>query len=257
MLCEIELCYNYCLKYKRILVLDSSTNWFKEDIRDYIEFDSPVFYKGPLDILYSKLNNKTTYPEFLKRNLKNFKFNNIFTNMNLNCNYEETVCIYLKGGGGILSIDLLNRCMFKSIIVNVFRERFNKLPKNYISVHIRNTDKISNVDTFLQSYKNELIGQPMFLGTDHAPTILKFKEIFGEHIYCFSKIPDNNGKNIHENHSLIPTREFNIDCFVDLLLLASGSKLYISNVINHYQSGYGTLAMNLHKNKELLARLTA
>jgi hypothetical protein len=267
MLSRILDCYNYCLKYNRILVIDSSHNWFKEDIRDYINFNSPIIYKGDLNKLYDRLNKETTYPpEFkgilnIRFNFKwalsvNYTYKNKIIDSDLSRDYIETVKIYVACGN-IRPINLFKICSFKPFVLDVFRERYNKLPKDYISIHIRNTDKLTNVDDFLNKYKEEITGKSIFLATDHAPTILKFKEIFGSNLYSFATIPDNNGKSIHNNHGSVPIRQFNIDCLVDLLLLASGSKIYLSYIVNHYQSGYGQLALDLHNNKGLLRRLTA
>jgi hypothetical protein len=270
MLTRISQCYNYCLKYNRILVIDSSYDWFKEDIRDYINFNSPIIYKGELNKLYDKLNKETTYPPEFKgilNNRFNFKYspggyiyNNTTIINNLSRDYTEIVKLFVGcSDGRIININLLKECSFKPLVINIFRDRYDKLPKDYISVHIRNTDKLSNVDEFLNKYKEEIIGKSIFLATDHAPTIVKFKEIFGSNLYSFATIPDNNGKSIHYNHKSVPRRQFNIDCFVDLLLLASGSKVYLSSIINlpYIISGYGRLAMILHNNKDLLRQLTA
>ena len=271
MLSRILECYNYSLKYNRILVIDSSHNWFKEDIRDYINFNSPIIYKGELNKLYDTLNKETTYPPEFKGILNNhfnfictlpvnYMYNNKIIDSDLSRDYIETVKLHVANGSGF-PINLLKECSFKPLVLNVFRERYNMLPKDYMSVHIRNTDKLSNVDEFIDKYKDELIDKPVFLATDHAQTIIKFKEIFGSNLYSFAAIPDNNGESIHHHHKSVPTREFNIDCFVDLLLLASGSKLYLSIMTiktgwkNH--SGYGDLALDLHNDKELLRHLTA
>jgi hypothetical protein len=269
-LSEIDRCYNYCLKYNRILVIDSSKNWFKEDIREYINFDSPIIYKGSNDELYEILNKNTIYPEFLKDAIKRFNpirntnncsyyANRRLIDSNLNSDCSAVTKVYIEAGRSPHNI--LNICSFNPFVLNIFRERYDKLPKDYISVHIRNTDLKSNVDDFLNKYKEELVDKSIFLATDHAPTILKFKEIFGSNIYSFANVPDNNGKNIHENHELIPTRQFNIDCLTDLLLLAAGSKLYLSIMTDkdgwRSISGYANLALEIHKNKKLFSKLTS
>jgi hypothetical protein len=271
MLSRILECYNYSLKYNRILVIDSSHSWFKEDIREYINFNSPIIYKGDLNKLYDRLNKETTYPPEFKGILNNrfnfiwtfpvnYIYNNKIIDSDLSHDYTETVKLYVECGG-IRPINLLKECSFKPLVFNVFRERYNKLPKDYIAVHIRNTDLKSNVDEFIDKYKDELTDKSIFLATDHAASIIIFKEIFGSNLYSFATIPDNNGKSIHGNNVSVPTREFNIDCFVDLLLLASGSKLYLSimTIKTGWESysGYGQLALDLHNNKELLRQLTA
>jgi hypothetical protein len=262
MLNEIETCYDYCIEYNRILVLDSRYNWFKDDIRKYIQFNHGIIYKGELDTLYNILNTKSTYPNELSGCLKSIQFSvypdylSIDHNkLKLYTNRSEFVQIYSMCRVNSTQFKILDNCSFTPLVLNVFRERYNKLPKDYLAVHIRNTDKKSNVDDFLDKYANELQGMPIFLATDHAPSIQKFKDLFGSNLYSFANIPDNNSKPIHYDHSNIHTQEFNIDCIVDLLLLAGGSKLYCLNVIGNYPSGYGRLAKTLHENKSLFAKL--
>jgi hypothetical protein len=48
MLSEIDRCYNHCLKYKRTLVIDTSRNWFKEDIHKYINLILLLFIKDQI-----------------------------------------------------------------------------------------------------------------------------------------------------------------------------------------------------------------
>lgn len=267
MLCRMLECYEYCVKYNRTLVIDTSRDWFRDDIRDYINFNSPIIYQGDLNELYDKLNEESTFPPEFKGELKicnNFDYtaqfeylygNKIIDN-DLSRDFSEPVKVYVAHGGGN-PVDLLKMCSLKPLILDVFRERYGQLPVDYVSVHIRNTDIRSNVDEFLEKHKEELKDKAVFLGTDHAPTISKFREIFGNNLYSFATIPHNNGHNIHNHHRYIPNRQFNIDCFVDLLLLAAGSKLYLSTVVNSTHSGYGQLAMSLHNNKDLFRQLTA
>jgi hypothetical protein len=262
MLDEIETCYNYCIKYNRILVLDSRYNWFKNDIRKYIQFNHTIIYKGDLDILYDELNTRSTYPNELSGCLKSILFS-CFPNylsidhvkIKLDTNRPEIVQIYSMHGFSITNFGILDNCLFTPLVLNVFRERYNKLPKDYVAVHIRNTDKTSNIDDFLTKYTDELQGKPIFLATDYAPCIQRFKDLFGSNIYSFANIPDNSGKSIHHNHPNINTQEFNIDCIVDVLLLAGGSKLYLSTILNHQPSSYGRLAKTIHENKHLFAKL--
>jgi hypothetical protein len=267
MLSEIDRCYNYCLKYNRTLVIDSSRNWFKEDIRDYINFNSPIIYKGSNDELYDVLNEGTVYPEFIKGAIKTFmakkgayyKYysDGLLIDSDLDSDCDAITKIYVHSGRSPHNI--LSICSFTPRVLNVFRERYNRLPKDYISIHIRNTDLRSNVNKFIETYRSELEGKPIFLATDNAETILKFKEIFDKNIYSFANVPDNNGKNIHDNHDSVPIREFNIDCIVDILLLAAGSKLYLSIMVImtdwRCMSGYGNLAKEIHENKELFRTL--
>ena len=72
MLNRIWHCYQYALRFKRILVVDTRKSpGFKDDISNYLKFKSSIFYKGNLDTLYDALYGKSIYPSELSSvNLK-------------------------------------------------------------------------------------------------------------------------------------------------------------------------------------------
>ena len=255
----ILTCYNYALKYNRILVIDTRCLWFNDTIHNYISFNSEIIYKDDLDVLYTELENESIFPLELKGHLKIFKptfniefncyyYNSTNTRIDLNKKYDETVVVFSNCGFGKDILELLKICKFKCIITEMYKLRRALLPKSDISVHIRNTDYKSDVDTFLKSHNHIFNGKHIFLASDHKDTIDLVKSIYGSNVFSFANIPDNKGKNIHHNHSSIDSREFNIDCIVDFLLLASGDELYYSSK----QSSYSRNANALNKNKIIL-----
>ena len=58
-------------------------------------------------------------------------------------------------------------------------------------------------------------------------------------------------KNIHENHNNINHKDFIIDNFVDLLLIASADEFYFSSK----ESGYSKFANYLFMNKCILNKI--
>jgi len=261
MLNIINRCLEYAIKYNRILIIDATKEWwFQQDIYKYITFTHENIYNK---LSYSNItNNMTVYPPEFK-NLINKKFNISFisneyytdfknkTETDLSIDYTEDVIIYGSASGGI-AYTLLNYFYFNTIITDEYYNRLNKLPKKYISFHIRNTDYKSDVDGFLLKHHQKLINNSVFIGTDNITTRDEIKKKYGKNVYYFSDIPKVDGNNnIHYNHGNIDQTKFIIDCIVDILLLASADEFYYSSE----RSGYSKFALFLFENKNILNKI--
>jgi len=258
-LCDMLNIINKCLIHSednnRKLIIDTTKySWFKHNIHDYILFNHPNIINN---ISYEKINDSSIYPPELKGKLKstiikykdgiNITEDNVVLSIDLEKKYTEDIIVYSSCGGGIPS-KLINYIQVNPIILDVYYKRLNQLPNKYISIHIRNTDYKSNVDEFIALHDDKLKNNKFFLATDDIKTIDKCKLLYGMNVMHFSNIPDNNGKNIHDNHTKINQQEFIIDNFVDLLLLASSNEFYFSSK----ESGYSKFANHLFINKNIL-----
>jgi len=254
MLNRIYFSYQYALRNKRILVIDTRRCDFRDDIRKYIIFNliKGSYYTGSFDELYKNLQNKSIYPEeFTGKNINSIDIKSESLYFNPTKLYFQQVLITCGYGGGIEADSLLKSCRFTEKIINEYRRRKEILPSLYISIHIRNTDYTSDIPKFLEEINvNE---SDIFLASDNADTIEIFKEKYGSRLYSFSNIPKGSyGQNIHIDLKTSSNAEnINIDCIVDLLLLASGSKILYS--LN--KSGYTKLALSIHKQPDLLSHL--
>ena len=267
MLTVINLCLNYAIMHKRLLLIDTTykSSWFKHDIYTYIEFNHKNIYSKHPKELYQTFNKKTVYPPMLNNNYENLEhiyknkayyFLNTDTllSTNLTRAYDQDVIVYANCGTskGNLS-NILSTMKFKDTILSPFINRYLSLPQNYISIHIRNTDTKSDIDKFLKANSHNFKERKIYLASDSKETIDKFKKMYYPNIYNFANIPDNKGTNIHYNHEAIPQNDFIIDCFIDILLLAASETYYYSNE----RSGYSKFAYLLHTDKQLLHTITA
>jgi hypothetical protein len=244
--------YQYAVDNNRVLIVDTRKNWFKDSLYEYFFIHSPYVYVGDIDFLYGSLDKLTMYPS--KVGLKTIVLdqdNPRKYNIDLTNDYSEQVVIYSHIGGGSSVKPFFSMCSLTPVVYEAYTKARDKLPPNYISVHIRNTDYKSDLDAFLEKYKEILKDRPVFLASDNKSTIELFKRQFN--IYTFSDIPENYGRNLHEEYSRSgpEVRKYNIDTIVDLLLLASGSELYYSFA----RSAFTQAAIELHEDKELLKRL--
>ena len=262
MLSVIDKCLRYCIKHERLLIINTRRSfWFLHDIHEYIEFVHPNIYKGDLDTIFATLNTLESYPPGTRGKHpitdvyydKNICFRSTIDKIDispdLGISYEEDVVVYSHCGGGIPTT-LLPTMKFKPVVVANFIEKFQRLPSDYTSVHIRNTDYVSDLDTFLEENHRLLTQAPFFLASDNATTIETILEKY-LHVLTFSAIPNTiDGCNIHERqHENQET--FILDCITDILLLAS-AKTYI---YSSKESGYSKLAGYLHADKTMLENL--
>lgn len=260
-LSRIWYCYEYCKKYKRVLVIDTRKTCLGESIYRYLETKDPIIYNGDLDTWYESIKTKTIYPPELsgltgrvpaKFNLINnniiYNYNETIVSIGLDREYSEDILYYCSCGGskGIKTLQLFT---FTKEIQDDFQERYMQMPKPYIGIHIRNTDRKSDVHGFLSKYKKQIQNKHIFLASDNIDTIQEIKEEFGSYIHTFSEIPKLEGKrNIHDNHPTIDNHKFNKDMILDLLLLASANEFIFSCI----QSGYSRLADDLYHDKKIL-----
>ena len=255
MLNRIWYCYQYALRFKRILVVDTRKSpGFKDDISKYLTFKSTIFYKGDRDTLYDSIYGKSIYPtELSSINLRNLvETPEPYLKFNPTKAHFETVLVCYPRGGGMDAIFLLRECSLANHVIQKYNERKALLPSVYTSLHIRNTDYSSDVSSFLSKLK--VSSNQIFVASDNASTIELCKARFGERIHSFSSIPKGKeGQNIHiDLRTPSNNEDLNIDSIIDLLLLANGSELYVSLE----KSGYSQLALLLHKNNEVLRNLT-
>lgn len=253
----INRCFLYAIKYNRLLIIDTTKfGWFIHDIQNYILFTHYKIYNGNIRTIYEKLKGLTYMPSITSGMLLENRVNrNKFGDICLINDFKEDVVISCCGNGiadwnGKMKI--FDFMIFKPKILEVFNDRYSKIPKDYTSFHVRNTDiKTPNIEAFIKSHTHKIVG-PCFIASDDINIIQKFMTI-NKNIFCFSNIPaiSGNQKNIHYNNNGINKEQFIIDCIVDILLLASAKTYHFSSNI----SGYSKLAKVLFDNKSLLNRM--
>jgi len=267
MMARIHDCIEYCKKYDRTLLLDTRHATHARDyIQTYFRIQSSVIYKGDLDAKYAAIKGKSFYPPqlantFSTMEVKWTKEHSIIdlatkvpTYFDLTKPYSEDVLLFRDcGGGANKTLGFLSLSKLTPLVKKVYTERKNKLPHDYISLHIRNTDRKSDVDGFLEEHEARIEGKPIFLATDDHATIIKCKKIYGSNLYTFSS-PSPEGAEIgihHVKQTMEESRVTTIDAIVDLLLLAKGKELYYS----HKTSGFSKVAKALKDTPSVLNAL--
>lgn len=273
MMSRIWYCHQYCLVHNRTLVIDTTKNWFNDDIFQYLSLSLDTLYQGDniINFITSLYEKETVYPPQLK-GMNNSQFpkivwkapghmetdTGIFVSTRLDKPYIETVLVFADCGSAIHINPILCHTTFSPWVLSEVKKRYDQLPKPYISVHIRNTDYKSDVNQFLSTHHNAFTYNTIFLASDHAPTIERCKKEY--HAITFSSIPTvQEGNNIHESEqgqtfrtSLEQTRAFNLDIICDFLVLSLGTVYYFSS----QQSGFSRSVAFLQQHKGLVEFLT-
>lgn len=266
-LCQIMNCYNYCYKYDRCLLIDTKyNNFMNSSFSDYFTFTDnikiPIIYN--YDEIYNLVNNNnfSTFPTFLKDKLFSYKWRwckgnyalghvideDLYINAELNKIYDEDIILYNRDGGGISSFELLKLIKINKYIIDEFKLRYEKIPKPYISIHIRNTDYKLDYEKFYNDNKLIIDNNTIFLATDSNLTLDFFNKL---NIKIFSFIKVLNDKNIPLHHLHDNSKQLMIDTLCDLVMLALGDKFILPP--NCY--GFTNLAKQLFNNKDVVNKL--
>lgn len=264
-LCQINYCYNYCIKFNRTLLIDTTFiyehNSFSDSFDKYFDFIKKVkihiitnkeqIYNIIIDI------NKTIYPTSLKNQILNYQITfdeslNILEQFKSNEEnlylkkifFHEDIVVHHSFGGGIESHKIINLMKINKSIAYEFKQIYLQIKKPYIGIHIRNTDMTSDYKKFLEknfylinSYEN------LLLATDSIESKKYFYDMFKDkQIFNYSKVLETNeplhtqSKNKHLSFT---------NTLIDLLLLVYSEKLIISTET----SGFANLASYIHNNK--------
>lgn len=266
----IYLCLEYCRKYNRILLIQTLNKYstYNFNFSDIFEFIDPtnIIYNND-DIIKIISNDKLTiFPKFLPINYYDYRIYSIKINTKnipiieynknkvtiedvpLNVMYDEDVIIYPFNDGGIKSHDLIKLLILREKYTNDIIEKYNKIPKPYVSIHIRNTDFKCDYKSFYEQNKEKINESNIFLATDSIDVLNYFKSL-NLKIFTFTKLPDNN---IPYHFSNIDNSEKILNSISDLFLLGLGNDFLVPL---DKKGGYTRLAFFLYQNKDILLKI--
>lgn len=264
----IYRCHEYAKKYHRILLIDTTSGWFNDDINDYIQFHTPYIYTGHPNTLNYKIKDLSVYPNSVdimnpkfpekRKNTDSLGVSYYLNDRNLSYSldkgFDERILVYsMCRQGGYHFNDLLHICTLSDMVKKAYWSARSRLPSYYIGVHVRNTDYSSNVPEFIKMHEKQFSEKALFIATDNLNSLESFKEKYGSNVFSFTNIPDSSGNPLHEvgNRTKEESRKYNIDTFVDLLLLATANEYYYSCK----ESGFSGAVVELRNEEGLLRRL--
>lgn len=260
--------HEYAKNYNRILLIDTTTGWFNDDINDYIQFHSPYIYTGHPNTLNYKIKDISVYPSGInimdmpfpekRRNPHSegysFYLNDRSLSYNLDKSFDERIMVYsMYRLGPHYFNELLRFSSISDMVKKSYWSARARLPSYYVGIHIRNTDYASDVPHFIKTHETQFAEKALFVATDNRGSLDLIKEKYGSNVFSFTDITDNGGKPLHEarNRNKEESRKYNIDTFVDLLLLASANEYYHSS----NESGFSLAIVEVRNEEGLLTRL--
>lgn len=258
MLCQIGLCVRYCLKFDRILVIDTAnTVVFSEPFDRYFtlhhsrlkhESDPKAFLE------MAEARQLTLFPSTAKLlhgggwSLDGIQHNRGWDvlQFDLEKDYEEDVLVHHKSGGGRPFPEFLRSLRFNADFAQGAAARWQSMRKPYVGVQIRNTDYKSDpavVAPILEKHRG-----PIYLATDSAEAQRQILSL-GHKEVTISPIPDFGGAPIHrQSVSREEKSRLNRMALEDLVMLALAEMVYVS----HKNSGYSYLAQHLNRKQHVV-----
>ena len=238
MLCRISSLIDYCIKNNRTLLVDTTKSCYCINFSDYFYLnDYPISIITDVNIIRKIIANKSLsiYPTtIIDRNIDNwsfipttcifYKLNNILLRLpRVECNENIIIHSAMSGGQGVR---LFRDLFFRQHVIDYVKEQFQKLPRKYISIHIRNTDITCNYE-LLYTQNLDLIHSynTVYIATDDPTSIVFFKNK-GLNVLNFTEFPDNHSLNLH--HSSVPS-DTKIKNVLSDIYIASMSDTFISN----------------------------
>ena len=193
------------------------------------------------------------------------KYQNKCLTFDFSREYSDPLLIHASDGGGWSSYRLLHLLTLRTTIRKAVKQAFKNLPKNYISIHVRDTDYSSDYELFIRQIRGLISASScLFISSDNPKAVAHVQTVFGKDRVWTIPSPSSIHVNLDSN-SPLHSRElylneksrfdFSIKCIIDLLLLANGEKIFFPRLGNGMYSGFSVLALHLNKHKYLITQL--
>ena len=259
MLVQIQKCLNYCRKYKRVLLIDTSRSSYNFNFVEYFNINTninnitdteqvnQIISDCRLRVIPGHVRGKLlTYQSMYSEKCKNFVDTNKRNQLTFNFreSYFEDILLHDQCGGGDAN-NMFKILTLKLPIVKDFKQKYAQLPKPYIAIQVRNTDYKCDYQQLYLDNKADIDDKIIYLATDDKQCIEHFRKL-GIKVYNFTTFPDKNDYASLHNSKIDNVTKLK-DMISDLLLLAMSDKL-----ISNSQGGYIRLAKFAHANKQIM-----
>ena len=222
-------CIEYCIKNKHFLIIDVKNHFcfnqkfgdffYLKDFNNYsedynmISKDITSFKRISLD--YISNNNAIHYDNRNGYWLKSINVNHSLNSYDIK---KDRIKIYV-GHGGNSKQRIVRYIGIKPDILEIIKMKH--IDNEYIGVHFRNTDRINNINHFIErlnSYNNMTI----YLATDDSKAFdIMSKSLPQNNIIQFTKPINSNGSPIH--FSNMDKKELVMNLLIDMYILINST----------------------------------
>jgi hypothetical protein len=255
-LCTIHRCYQYCLSYKRKLIIHTAhllePVLFSDGIESYLCSKKEDIFLGLSGIAPVLERLAPWVDENIEGSPWSVSFDEVDAVKELDRGYHEEVIVFQGYGGGNIGVQSFNYLDLQAGLKQHVSSRLDAMPEAYHAIHFRHTDYRSSTEEL--RYAIETLsedGWPIYLATDNAFVLKSMKEEFGSRILNLAFALSDNFSPIHHS-SLAREKEAVYDLFVDLASLVFAGSLSCTRLTNplvpEFQfSGFCILAQHLRK----------
>lgn len=265
---QIERCRFYAWKHGRDLVVDTNYGnaihfrdefgyYFKSN-RDYMRFCSAedLVDPGEVSVLPTVLSGRLSgYPFEFDRSAVCYveSASRMPLTFDFSTDHDERVLVHHTGGGGVSSLQLLRRIQLRETVASEVIRRRGRLDANYIAVHARNTDLISNYRPIIAEINASGYRGQVLICTDDKNVVDEFREnLNSADVISLANLETGEDRRIHFLQPTDDARARNIDAICDLMLLALSNELFVAHLLPNAEapggfSGFSLLARLLHR----------
>lgn len=274
-LCQVEQCWAYAERHSRTLLVDSTRSGL---LGEFSEFFQPrdEAARAHFSLTVPQLNFLDTlscHPHALRGKLKTYqptyakeigsyldKQTGTRLGFDFDKKYEEAVLLHEQCGGGTDSFALLDRISLAENIRPQVLDRIAALGRDYVALHVRNTDYKTEYEDFFREIYPRVASQSLLVCSDDAAVIARARTFFDRSRILTSSLPAHTGNRpLHfrfkKRGSDEQRRQATIDALVDLIALGQAKELFFANVTAGFPSGFSMLAEYLCRHKSVVEAL--
>ena len=268
---QIALCVTYAERHKRILVIDTARGTIGVCLFDFmlpLPNQDLKIWRMSEELASALDKNRRVRPRQLrgqvssfltrrdsKRRLRVLRGTKTQTSFDMRKSYYADIVVHCDSGGGERAPEVLHRLAFKRPIAEQIGARVAALGSGYQAIHVRNTDMQTDFKPYFEELKPQLNGQRVLICSDDAQCKAYAHSYFeSSEVLEITDTPDLEGKRLHGNEALDPFQQV-FDSFLDLMAMATASRLHFTSPTIKEVSGFSRLAKALQEDKDLRDKL--
>lgn len=249
-LSQMELCYTYCKKFNRTLLIETKNSVYNKSFHEYFSFHNPEIkiicnsdeIKKITKNRKLRINNGNNKNSYGRSFLTFSSFSGYDQDFSKEKDFKEDILVH-RGCGKGYPKTLLKLLRFDEKILSKFKERYEKIEKPYLCLYIRNTDRKSDFKKLYRENKDLIDSyKSIYVATDNKDVLNYFKKE-GLKFHNFTTFGKNTAP-LHSDRRLDNDIKI-IDMICDMLLVGLSEKM-----LTNSGGGFTRLCTHLHENKD-------